>query len=237
LSPGLYPISMEPVPIARRTVADLVAARLRSHILSGALGDGMPLRQDAIAGEFGVSRIPVREALAQLEAEGLVRLERHRGAFVAELSAEDVAELFELRAAIEPALLRRALPRMTTRDLEAVATASATFETALSGGNRDRWGELNWRFHEALYRPAARPRTLRLLREHNNSTGRCIRLHLGLEGSVSLAQAEHRQLLELCRAREVEGAAELLTRHIEAAGNALVELLGRRAAAETPACA
>lgn len=219
-------------PIHRRTVAAEVAGRLRARILSGALADGAPLRQDALAAELGVSRIPVREALAQLEAEGLVRLEPHRGAFVAGLSAEDVTELFELRAAIEPLLLRRALPRLSAHDLAAADAALAAFDAALAAGDADRWGELNWRFHATLYRPAGRPRMLRLAQELNNSAARCVRLHLGLAGALPRAHDDHRRLLELCRARAVDEAAALLARHILEAGRALAAHLVRPPALE-----
>lgn len=222
-------------PITRRTVTDEVVARLRGRILSGALAPGDALRQDAIAAELGVSRIPVREALAQLESEGLVRLEPHRGAFVTSLAPDEVAELFELRATVEPALLRHAIPNLREADFDAAAAALADFETALAEDAADRWGELNWRFHEALYRPARRARTLRLAQELNNNAGRYVRLHLGLEGVRPRADADHRRLLGLCRARDVEAACALLTRHIEDAARALAVLLA--SPAETARCA
>jgi DNA-binding GntR family transcriptional regulator len=224
-------------PISRRTVAAEVALRLRARILSGALADGAPLRQDAIAAELGVSRIPVREALAQLEAEGLVRVEPHRGAFVAGLAADDMAELFEMRAAIEPLLLRRAVPRLRASDLATARSALADFEAALADGDADRWGELNWRFHAALYAPAGRPRMLRLAQELNNSAARCVRLHLGLAGTLPRAHADHERLLELCEAGNVDDAAALLARHILEAGQALTAFLARPAALEPARCA
>lgn len=222
-------------PITRRTVTDEVVLRLRSRILSGELAEGGALRQDAIAAELGVSRIPVREALAQLESEGLVRLEPHRGAFVTSLAPDEVAELFELRALVEPTLLRRAIPRQREADLDAAAAALAEFETALADDAADRWGELNWRFHEALYRPAGRTRTLRLAQELNNNAGRYVRLHLGLDGVRPRADDDHRHLLAFCRARDVEAAATLLARHIDDAAQALAALLS--SPAETARCA
>jgi DNA-binding GntR family transcriptional regulator len=195
----------------------------------------MALRQDALAVELGVSRIPVREALAQLEAEGLVRLEPHRGAFVTALAPDEVAELFEMRAVLEPALLRKAIPRQTPADLAEAAGALEAFDAALATGDADRWGELNWRFHEALYRPAARSRMLRLVQELNNNAGRYVRLHLGLAGVRPRADADHKKLLSCCRARDVDAAALLLTRHIEDAAKALAALLA--GPAETARCA
>src|SRR4051794_17273624 len=92
--------------LQHRTIASAVAGNLRERILDGDFKAGSPLRQDALASEFGVSRIPIREALMQLEAEGLVKIHPHRGAIISELSTEEVQELFALRALLEPRLLK-----------------------------------------------------------------------------------------------------------------------------------
>src|SRR5437660_12006142 len=89
------------VRIQRQTIASMTVEALRGRILRGDYPEGEPLRQDALADELGVSRIPVREALRQLEAEGLVTFSPHRGAVVSSLSLEEIEELFELRADIE----------------------------------------------------------------------------------------------------------------------------------------
>ena len=94
-------------PIQRQTLAGMTLEAIRERILSGAYPEGEPLRQDAIAEELGVSRIPIREALRQLEAEGLVVFNPHRGAVVSTLSLGEIEELFDLRAEIELMLLGR----------------------------------------------------------------------------------------------------------------------------------
>src|SRR5947209_10797712 len=106
------------VPIQRQTIASMTVEALRERILRGDLPEGEPLRQDALADELGVSRIPVREALRQLEAEGLVTFSPHRGAVVSSLSLEEISELFELRAEIECDLVCRAIPNMTKEQLD-----------------------------------------------------------------------------------------------------------------------
>src|SRR6266852_9187131 len=105
-------------PIERQTVASATTRALREKILSGEIGDGEQLRQDALAAEYGVSRIPLREALRQLEAEGLVSFYPHRGAVVSTLSLAEIEELFEIRALIEPDMLRRAIPKLSEEDLD-----------------------------------------------------------------------------------------------------------------------
>src|SRR3954467_6624572 len=104
------------LPIQRQTLTGMTTDAIRERILRGRFPEGRPLRQDKIGIELGVSRIPVREALRQLEAEGLVTFNPHRGAVVSVLSLKEIRELFELRAEIEGDLLRRAIPRMTPED-------------------------------------------------------------------------------------------------------------------------
>src|SRR5438270_4983537 len=104
-------------PIQRQTIASMTVEALRERILRGDYPDGEPLRQDALADELGVSRIPVREALRQLEAEGLVTFNPHRGAVVSSLSLDEIHELFELRAEIECDLLSPAIPKMSKEPL------------------------------------------------------------------------------------------------------------------------
>ncbi len=98
------------------TVAEQTADALRRKIVAGELPEGHQLIQDALAAEFGVSRIPVREALAQLKGEGLVRIVPHKGAVVSELSIAEISELFMLRVLLEPILLKKSIPKLTPAD-------------------------------------------------------------------------------------------------------------------------
>ncbi|MEO8622727.1 MAG: GntR family transcriptional regulator, partial [bacterium] len=119
------------VPLRRQTLTGMTLDALRDRILRGGFPEGEPLRQDAIAEELGVSRIPVREALRQLEAEGLVTFNPHRGAVVTTLSLQEIAELFELRADIESDLLRRSIPLMGTDDHKRATEILDAYDTAL----------------------------------------------------------------------------------------------------------
>ncbi|HWJ13798.1 MAG TPA: GntR family transcriptional regulator, partial [Gemmatimonadaceae bacterium] len=147
-------------PLQRQTVASMTVEALRERILRGDYPEGEPLRQDALADELGVSRIPVREALRQLEAEGLVTFSPHRGAVVSTLSLEEIEELFELRADIECELLRRAIPNTGAEHLTRANDLLDEFDAALADRESERWGPLNWRFHSALYAPARRNLTM-----------------------------------------------------------------------------
>src|SRR6187401_2525244 len=128
------------VPIQRQTIASMTITALRERILRGDYPDGEPLRQDAIGAELGVSRIPVREALRQLEAEGLVTFNPHRGAVVSTLSLKQIAELYELRADVESDLIRRAVPNLTAEDDARAAEILDAYEAALHAGQVGVWG-------------------------------------------------------------------------------------------------
>lgn len=200
-----------PGGIQRQTTVTLVADELRRRIMSGALPEGQQLRQEALAAELGVSRIPIREALRQLEAEGFVAIASHRGAVVSKLSLDEIIELFELRIRLETWLLELAIPQMSEDDLNA---AEAALETMISNRKIENWGQLNWDFHAVLYAPAARPATLRILRRINENTDRYIRLQISLTSGQLKAHYEHKELLQLCRARNVARAVAALEQHI-----------------------
>lgn len=207
-----------------KTTQAMVIGGLRKGILSGVLKGGQPLRQGEIAESFGVSRIPVREALRQLEGEGLISFYPHRGAVVSELSFEEAREISDIRVALETAAIRRAIPLLKKEDLERAGEILGVIDR-----ERDlisRWGELNRRFHTTLYAPMNRPRLLALIESQHTAFDRYIRVHLALN-DYEKPQWEHYQLLELCRRGEVGGAVELLTRHIEDIADVLYTHLQR----------
>lgn len=214
-------------PIPRQTLTSAVAGRLRDKILRGELREGEQLRQHAIAAEFDVSRIPLREAFRQLEAEGLIKIIDHRGAVVSALSPDEIEELFEIRAALESVTLRQAVSRLTEEDLARAETCLTAYEQALNDeSDFEVWGELHWRFHSTLYAAAHRTYSLSLIQTINNNADRYIRLHiLFSQNAHRHAKDEHRAILELCRQRDAEAASQLLEQHISKAGRELKEFI------------
>src|SRR5690348_3004856 len=99
------------------TTVDTVAAALRTALHAGRWDPGTALRQEELAAEFGVSRIPIREALTRLQAEGLIVVERNRGAYVPTLTRAEVEEFFDLRVLLETDALRHAVPRHAPRSI------------------------------------------------------------------------------------------------------------------------
>lgn len=212
-------------PIQRQTIASMTVEALRERILRGDYPDGEPLRQDALADELGVSRIPVREALRQLEAEGLVTFNPHRGAVVSSLSLAEIAELFELRADIECDLLQRAIPQMSPEQLERANDVLDEFQDALDKGESARWGPLNWHFHAALYAPANRKVTMGVLQKLHQHSDRYFRMQVLLAHGGERANEEHREIIAAVRKQDVKTAMQLMRAHILGAGCSLLALL------------
>ncbi|BAJ01678.1 GntR family transcriptional regulator [Shewanella violacea] len=218
-------------PIIHKTRTQVVVEVLREKILSGDIAAGEPLRQSALADELNVSRIPVREALLQLEAEGLVKFEAHKGATATELSVEQVTELFELRALIETDLLAKAIPNLQDEHLLQAEKVLDELESAFKKEDAvASWSELNTQFHTCLYQAAERPHTLDVVHGLNTNCDRYIRLQLLLAGGIPRAEQDHRELLTHCKNKDIDKAVQLLRAHILHAAEAIRELVAQQVA-------
>ena len=218
------------LPLRRQTLTSMTADAIRERILRGHYPEGHPLRQDAIGAELGVSRIPVREALRQLEVEGLVTFNPHRGAVVSTLSLKQIRELFELRADIEGDLILRAIPNMTDEDDDRADEILDAYEVALQAGQVVVWGALNWQFHSTLYAPADRGLTMSIVHKLHQHSDRYLRMQLALTHGETRARHEHRAIAVAARRGDAAKAQRLLREHILGAGRALVSFLERERA-------
>ncbi|TCT06054.1 GntR family transcriptional regulator [Aquabacter spiritensis] len=215
-------------PTARlkhRTLSAAIVDQLRSAILNGTHAAGTQLRQDALAEAYGVSRIPVREALFQLEAEGLVRITPQKGAIVSELSVAEITDVFELRAILEPRLLAASLPGFDAADIVALEEIQGRFVAATSARDIGSFGILNAAFHMALYRHADLPRTQIIVGSLLQTSDRYTRVQLSSEAAMAVAVAEHAELIALCRAGAAADAVALLRRHIETVHRDLLRVI------------
>jgi DNA-binding GntR family transcriptional regulator len=212
-------------PNRPRTATEFVEAALRLAILGGHIAPGTPLRQEDLAALFGVSRMPVREALRQLEAQALVDFEPHKGAVVTEISAEDAADNYAIRRALEPAALALSIPNLTGDDFERAEELLSDLD-----GEEDqaRLGDLNRRFHLCLYGAAGRPKLLALVNAQLATADRYLRFHLAAKGRDHLAQAEHRALLAACRARDAAAAQAVLLQHLDTAAETIARFFAER---------
>lgn len=212
--------------VTRKTVASAVVEILREKIISHEIAAGDPLRQDALAEELNVSRIPVREALLQLEAEGLVRFAPHKGAVASEISGAEVKELFALRVILECDILRHSLAKISDADLQKSTDTLAEFdELTKPGADLHAWGALNWKFHKSLYVPASRPRTLGIIGQLHTNCDRYLRMQVQISADYDRAEQEHHELLGLCKKRDKRGAHKCLKKHIETTGTELIRAI------------
>ncbi|MEG3175765.1 GntR family transcriptional regulator [Sphingomonas sp. RB3P16] len=201
--------------IVVRTLSERVFEIVREQIVTGQLPHELPIRQDALAAELGVSKIPLREALARLEQEGLLTSQANRGYFVQPMSSAQAEEIFELRLAIEPVAAARAARFATDADQRA---ASDTFER-LDRAAADNLTEVAMRnrdFHTALVRPGNRMLTTQVVERLTILAERYVIAHLAPAGRDARAHQEHRGLLDAWLARDAAAVEAMLRQHIAA---------------------
>lgn len=210
--------------VGRQSLTDQIVEVLRQRIVSGELPEGAKLRQEKLAAELGVSRVPLREAIRQLEGEGLVTTELHKGTVVSSLSLSEIEELFEMRMQLEPWLFGLAIPMMSESDFH---TADAVIAEAAAVTNVREWGALNWRFHHALCAASGRHLALRLLRTVHDNANRYVNLKLTVAVDPDRELEDHRRLLAFARLRDVDGGVAMLREHIRSVADSLATWIER----------
>ncbi|WP_395335892.1 GntR family transcriptional regulator [Novosphingobium sp. BL-8H] len=199
--------------IVVRTLAERIFDVIRERIVEGKLPVMEPVRQDALAAELGVSKIPLREALARLEHEGLLTSQANRGWFVRPMSSDQAEEIYQLRLSIEPAAAAYASTLAEEADREAAIKAFEVLDAAASGNLTDV-AVRNREFHVALVRPAKRLLTTQLVERLEVLAERYVLAHLEPAGRGDRAHTEHRDLLEAWLAGDAPRVKSLLTSHI-----------------------
>jgi len=203
----------------RQATHELVAAVLREAITTGQLRANQPLPQDEIAGQLRVSHIPVREALRQLQSEGLVDYQPNRGATVSALAPAEITEIYQIRAILETAAIRQAAPRLTAAQLE---QARAILDRAEQVGDGATWGSLDVDFHQLIYDLGARPRLGEMITGLLRRVDRYWLVHGLMLKYREEFEREHRALLAALERRDSERASALLERHLAGASRRLV---------------
>ena len=210
------------------TAQEAVLAELRRAIVTGELRPGEQVRQDALAEQFGVSRVPLREALKILEGEGQVTYLPHRGYFVAELDVADLREVYRLRELLETEAVRAAVPMLTDAEVAEIATVAAEVDHAAAAGDLLAMAAANRRFHFRLIEAAQMPRLARLVRILWDATDAYRSLYYASIDHRRTVQAEHEAVLAALRDRDVEWAVRVLTEHRDHAVAAVTEAVTRR---------
>ncbi|WP_235889966.1 GntR family transcriptional regulator [Maribrevibacterium harenarium] len=200
--------------VVRQSLADVICADLTKRILSGELQEGELIRQEMLADEYDVSRMPIREALKRLDGEGLVRFQNNRGATVVKHSLEEIAEIFDVRILLEVDLFARAIGKMTIADFSRCEDILATMHASYQSGDVAAWGPLNAEYHSALYQAAGRQLTSQLLERVSKQANRYVSMHIDQLQKRHSAEQDHTKLLELARAGQVEEALAVLREHL-----------------------
>jgi DNA-binding GntR family transcriptional regulator len=199
--------------LQRRTTSDTVADELREAIVRGDFPDGTKLNQVDLAREFGVSRVPIREALRQLRAEGLISSEAHMRAAVVGHTLERVIEILELRMMLETYLMRRSAARMTKEDYAELRGMCAKMAKSRS---HDKWLELNTAFHDGLYSHAGAPVASEISHQLSLRVQRYVRMvrssNLKRDGDPN---QEHLAILDAMERYDIATAQAQLETHIQ----------------------
>ena len=211
-------------PLVQSMTSQLIV-RLRDRILAGTFAPGSALRQDILASEFGTSKIPVREALVQLQSEGLVDIFPNRGFQVRPLAAAELDEVFRLRLQVEPAAVARGAKLATADDRVAARNALDQWNAAAAAGEFNSTGQLNRNFHLLLIVPRLQPVAAEILSRLHTLAQRYVQAHLRPEGRVKRASREHAALLKAWRMGKSQDVRALIHTHVKSTRDDLVRFI------------
>lgn len=203
----------------------VIEERLRSAILDGRLPPGTAIRQQELATLFGVSRMPVREAIRQLEAQSLLKVVMHKGAVVAPLIGEDAVDTYDLRLILESEALRQSIPLLDAADIALARDYIRQLETET---RHAEIGRLNRLFHMTLYGKATNQKLLRLIDNELSEEERFLRFHLSSMGLGQLTQDDHTALTDAASDKLLDEALLVLERHLSNASRTIRAYLNRQ---------
>jgi DNA-binding GntR family transcriptional regulator len=199
-----------PIP---ETMVDGITERLRRAIISGTIRPSERIRVADLERKFGVSHIPIREALRRLQSEGFVEISPRRTTIAAGVDLGDLANIYDLRRIIEVEIGRRAVSRMTKSDIDTVRRALENFQAVANDPSSAVFWERHRDFHWALLAPAANPTVRRVLDHLWQSSERYVRLFVSTFASMDTVMNLHVELCEACAGGDVNTFENALTRH------------------------
>jgi DNA-binding GntR family transcriptional regulator len=219
----LVPVRLDSYKPLREVVFD----SLREAIINGTLRPGERLMEIQLAEELGVSRTPVREAIRKLELEGFVVMVPRKGAYVAGISLKDIADVFEVRAALEALASGLAAERITSEELEELERILVRKAEIIAEGSVTEFVQSDTQFHDALYRSSRNQRLIQILNNLQDEIQRFRSVSLAYSGRMQEALEEHRKIVEALAERNISLAQSLAWEHIENAENTLLEAVRR----------
>ena len=208
-------------PHKNKTTVGMVADMLRDRIMNRHYRDGEFLKQDVLAGEFGVSKIPVREALIVLESEGLITFFPNRGAAVATLSPQEAREIYIMRGALESAVMRFAVPGHTEDDMIKIEYIQARIKREIDA---IEWGKLNMEFHMALSAPARMPYIQEQIMLLNRKVVKYFPVYYDNREKMSSVE-EHDRIIAAYKKKDTVLAVSILEQHFKKSLDNLLEFL------------
>lgn len=202
-------------PADVKTVREVLFERLRGMILSGYYQSGTKLREEELAGQFGVSRTPVRESLRKLESEGLVRYLPHRGVVVNQISPDDLAEIYPVRAMLEGLAARLAAQHHTDQELRTLRELTQQMNTLYSQGAHRRASRVHTRFNMALYQASHNRRLIGILSQFNDYIEHTIGRAAMVPGRIEEIRREHEAMIDAIAIQDGNAAEAAARRHVE----------------------
>jgi DNA-binding GntR family transcriptional regulator len=197
-----------------RLLSARIADEIRNAVLSGEMRPGMRIRQELLAAKYGASRIPVREALKQLENEGLVVLAPNRGAWIADVNSEESIEVYRIRELVEPLAIFESVPHLTDADIAALDAMISELERTTT---LERYLQLDREFHLRTYSRARMPQLEAMVQRFWNSTQHFRRQFVKetfARNGLPFSDPQHLMLMDMIRARDAEGSRHMVHLHI-----------------------
>ena len=208
--------------IERLTTSEAVAQKLRGEIQRSVIASGTRLRQGEVATRFGVSTTPVREAFALLQADGLVRIDAHRGAVVSSPSADDVRESYEIREVLETLAISFAIHNFT---LETLTDLQGLVDEMRRTNDTELWIKWNNEFHLRTYEPAAKPQLISTIESLRESSAVYIHLYVSLEFPEPGVDDEHQAILDACKKGDAKAAKAAVRRHLRHTSDSVINFI------------
>ncbi len=215
----LMPVNLD----SYKPLRELVLEAIRQAIIDGTLKPRERLMEIQLAEELGVSRTPIREALRKLEMEGFIVMVPRKGAYVADLSFKDIADVFEIRSALEGLAASLAAERITDEELEEMERCLVEKAEAILENNMDKLVLVDTKFHETIYKASRNERLTNIINNLREQIQRYRATTLAYPGRMQESLDEHRAIVEALQARDVHLARQLAGEHIENAENSMIE--------------
>jgi len=215
----LLPVNLD----SYKPLRELVLEAIREAIITGTLKPGERLMELQLAEELGVSRTPVREAIRKLELEGFIVMVPRKGAYVADLTFKDIADVFEIRAALEGLAAGLAAERITDDELENMERLLVEKAEAIAEKDIEKLVAADTKFHDALYRASRNQRLSNIISNLREQIQRFRTTSLSYPGRSRRSLEEHRSIVEAIQSRDVQSARQAAQEHIENAENSMIE--------------